>query len=783
MNKNRKTLFILLNLFALFLIFACSSPREQVKIENGVFNIGGKPTQLICGEMHYPRIPHEYWRDRLKRARAMGLNTISAYVFWNFHERQPGVFDFSGQADIAEFVRTAQEEGLYVILRPGPYVCAEWDFGGYPSWLLKEKEMTYRSKDARFLSYCQRYIKELGKQLAPLTINNGGNIILVQVENEYGSYAADKDYLAAIRDMIKEAGFNVPLFTCDGGGQVEAGHISGALPTLNGVFGEDIFQIIDNYQKGGPYFVAEFYPAWFDEWGKRHSSVSCERPAEQLDWMLGRGVSVSMYMFHGGTNFWYTNGANTGGGYRPQPTSYDYDAPLGEWGNCYPKYHAFREVIQKYLPEGTTLPDVPADNPVTTFATIELKESAPLQAAFHHTIPSEEVLSMEDAGVDFGYIHYQTTIQKAGKRKLILQDLRDYAVILIDGKHVASLDRRYNQNSILLDIPKAPATLEILVENTGRVNYGPDILFNRKGITRQVLWGNEKLTGWSVTPLPLYKEEVSDIAFGKIIRGVPAFHKGTFTIRKKGDCFVDMSRWGKGAVWVNGKSLGRFWNIGPQQTLYLPAPWLKEGENEIVVFEMEDTGCRTLQGLSHPILDSLGVDKNEPHGQHRPRMGTPVLEEGDIALKATLKETNEWQQFDLPVVTTLRHFCLETLSSYTEDNQACISEVEIIDDKGHPVDKTRWEVVYVSSEQPDKNVGIAENLFDGDLSSFWHTDADAALPHPHRIIIDMKEIYKISAFRVKVRKGSFLSGKVKDIQLYARPQFFLFHSANEETLN
>ena len=217
MNKSRSNVFIMLNLIVSFFISACSSPREQVKIENGTFNINGKDVQLICGEMHYPRIPHEYWRDRLHRAHAMGLNTVSAYVFWNFHERQPGVFDFSGQADIAEFVRIAQEEGLYVILRPGPYVCAEWDFGGYPSWLLKEKDLTYRSKDPRFMSYCERYIKELGKQLAPLTINNGGNIIMVQVENEYGSYAADKEYLAAIRDMLQEAGFNVPLFTCDGG--------------------------------------------------------------------------------------------------------------------------------------------------------------------------------------------------------------------------------------------------------------------------------------------------------------------------------------------------------------------------------------------------------------------------------------------------------------------------------------------------------------------------------------------------------------------------------------
>ncbi len=773
MNKQR-LYKILLCLLIPFLSGGCFSPKERIRIDEGTFVVNGKDVQLICGEMHYPRIPHEYWRDRLQRARAMGLNTISVYVFWNFHERQPGEFDFSGQADVAEFVRLAQEEGLYVILRPGPYVCAEWDFGGYPSWLLKEKDMVYRSKDARFLQYCERYIKALGEQLAPLTINNGGNILMVQVENEYGSYDADKEYLAALRDMIKEAGFNVPLFTCDGGGQVEAGHIDGALPTLNGVFSEDIFKIVDKYHPGGPYFVAEFYPAWFDVWGQHHSTVDYKRPAEQLDWMLGHGVSVSMYMFHGGTNFWYTNGANTAGGYRPQPTSYDYDAPLGEWGNCYPKYHAFREVIQKYLPEGTVLPDVPADNPTTSFAAIELKESAPLKAAFHQTTESENVLSMEDLGVDFGYIHYQTTINKAGKQKMIIQDLRDYAVILVNGKQVASLDRRYNQNNVLLDIPQAPAVLEILVENTGRVNYGPDIQFNRKGITNQVLWGDEKLTGWSITPLPLYKEKVSELNFGEPVRGVPAFHKGVFNLQKKGDCFVDMSQWGKGAVWVNGKSLGRFWNIGPQQTLYVPAPWLKEGENEIVVFEMEDAGNRSLQGLNQPILDSLGVDKNYQQGQRRIVQGTPILEKGDIALKATVQESNEWQLFEFPVATTLRHFCIETLSSYTDDNQACISEVELLDDKGQAIDKTKWEVVYVSSELSDKNLGVGENLYDGDVSSFWHTDPTVGSDHPYQIIIDMKEIYKVSALRVKVREGSFLSGKVKDIQLYTRPQFFLF---------
>ena len=271
---------------------ACKPSGREFDIRDGKFMLDGQPVQLICGEMHYPRVPKEYWRDRLKRAKAMGLNTISAYVFWNFHERQPGVFDFEGQADIAEFVRTAQEEGLWVLLRPGPYVCAEWDFGGYPYWLQKYPEMVWRSNDSSFLVACERYIRRLGEELAPLTVTNGGNIIMVQVENEYGSYGADKEYLGKLRDMIRDAGFNVPLITCDGAGQMAAGEVEGALPTVNGAVGEDIIKAVDRFQPGGPYFVAEFYPAWFDVWGTHQSYRDYKNPARQLDWMLEHGISV-----------------------------------------------------------------------------------------------------------------------------------------------------------------------------------------------------------------------------------------------------------------------------------------------------------------------------------------------------------------------------------------------------------------------------------------------------------------------------------------------------------
>lgn len=758
-----------------FLLSSCGQAKgDKFTVDNGVFAINGEAIQLICGEMHYPRIPKEYWRDRMQRARAMGLNTISTYVFWNFHELQPGQFDFEGQADLSEFVKIAAEEGLYVILRPGPYVCAEWDFGGYPYWLLNEKDMQYRTRNPKFLAACDRYISRLGEELKDQTIANGGNILMVQVENEYGSFGDDKVYLNSLKEMIEKAGFNVPLMTCDGGGQMEAGYLEGTLPTINGVFGEDLFPIIDKYQEGGPYFVAEFYPAWFDVWGEPHSTVDYKRPTQQLEWMLENNVSISMYMFHGGTNFWYTNGANTANGYAPQPTSYDYDAPLGEWGNAYPKYYAFREAIQKNLAAGETLPDVPADNPVTSFPKITLTESVPLSSLFRNSVESKEILTMEDLKQDFGYIHYETTIETKGKQRLSIHDLRDYAVILINGEQVGRLDRRYNQSSLDVELTTTPAKLEILVENTGRVNYGQDIQHNRKGITEKVVLGDKELKNWIITPLPLYKEDVSKLSFGESIKGVPALHRGTFNIDTIGDTFVDLSDWTKGAVWVNGKSIGKYWNIGPQQTLYLPAPWLKGGENEIVVFEMDDDGNRDIQGLSQPLLDVLGEDKSYEKRESREITKHPIIEKGDKLLTTHLETINEWQEFDFPFTTTMRHCCLEIGSTYENDSHSCILEIDLIDHEDQIIDKTKWSIVYATSEWTENNIGVSENLIDGDISSFWHTSKDDIKDYPHQITIDMGEIYSVKGIRIKTRDGAFLSGQVKDLSIYGRPQFFLF---------
>ena len=744
---------------------------RNFEIKDGKFLLDGKSIQLICGEMHYPRIPQEYWRDRIRRAKAMGINTVSTYVFWNIHERRPGFFDFSGQADLAKFIRTAQEEGMYVVLRPGPYVCAEWDFGGYPYWLQKNKKMVYRANDTAFLAACKNYIDRLGRELSSLTITNGGPILMVQVENEYGSYSNDKVYLGKLRDMIRDAGFNVPLITCDGAGQMPNGKVEGALPTVNGAVGEDIMKTIDRHHPGGPYFVAEFYPAWFDVWGKRHSYRNYEGPAKQLDWMLGHQVSVSMYMFHGGTNFAYTNGANTSYGYEPQPTSYDYDAPLGEYGNITPKYRAFREVIQKHLPVGEKLPEIPEENPVVSFPTIQLTECAPLNGVFGKRYKATRPLTMEDVDQDFGYIHYETTLKEAAKGTLLVKELRDYAVVLVNGKQIGSLDRRLRLNKIAIDAP-AQAKLEILVENVGRVNYGGDILNNLKGITEKVSLNGKELLGWTITPLPLYRADMSKVTFKKgNIQKQPAFFRGTFTLSKTGDCFLDMRGWGKGAVWVNGRSIGKYWYIGPQQTLYVPGPWLKTGQNEVVVFEMEDTEHRTLAGLEKPILDQTEKDRIASQRKERNTSKTPILDNGDKIFTGTLLKQNGWQQFSFAGPATLRHLCIDISSSY-DDKHSCLSEIALIGADGKTISPDNWNVVYVNTEEPIE--GDAEQLFDENENTYWHSVwKGKTSPFPHRIIIDLGEICTIKGFKIRQRNAG-MAGCVKDFTLYGRPQFFLF---------
>ncbi|RYX82290.1 beta-galactosidase [bacterium] len=572
------------------------------------FLLDGKPFQIISGEMHFARVPREYWRHRLQMARAMGLNTVCAYMFWNHHEPEPGHFCFEGDADVAAYVRMAQEEGLGVILRPGPYACAEWDFGGLPSWLLAIPDIQVRCSDKRYLSAVRSYLLRVGKELADLQVEQGGPILMVQVENEYGSFGNDADYLAALRDITREAGFTVPLFTCDGPHALGRGSLPDVLPVIN--FGRDPgfhFEHLREFRHDIPVACGEYYPGWFDHWGGKHQLGETPRVLEEIGDMFRNGASFSIYMFHGGTSFGFGSGANHGDAFMPQTTSYDYDAPLDEAGRITPKYCALRELLGGELEGINGLPAVPAANPIIEIPEIQLTESAALFDNLGVSRRESMPRSMEMLGQSQGCVLYRTQLPAGSKGKLTIQELHDYGQVFLDGQRVAVLDRRLKQNSLQIEPIESdqPVTLDILVEAMGHVNYGQHII-DRKGITEKVILEDVytvSLMGWDIFSLPLDEQHLQSLKFQSVQVNGPAFHRGTFSLSQTGDTFLDMRGWHKGMVWINGHNLGRYWHIGPQQTLYVPGPWLREGQNEIIVLDLEGVRRQSLRSLSEPVLD------------------------------------------------------------------------------------------------------------------------------------------------------------------------------------
>jgi beta-galactosidase len=612
MSKLTAKTLVLLTLFFSLHGNSQQAPNRSVhsfQLADSVFLLDGKPFQIISGEMHYPRVPREAWRQRMKAAKAMGLNTIGTYVFWNLHEPQKGLFDFSGNNDIAAFVKIAQEEGLWVILRPSPYVCAEWEFGGYPYWLQNEEGLTVRSKEKKYLQEYKSYITEVGKQLAPLQVNHGGNILMVQVENEYGAYGSDKEYLGINRQLFIDAGFDGLLYTCDPELSLAKGSLTGLLPAVNGLDKPSrIKPLVRSVNAGkGPFFVAEWYPAWFDWWGTKHHTVPAEKYTPGLDSVLSAGISINMYMFHGGTTRGFMNGANYNdrNPYEPQISSYDYDAPLDEAGNPTPKFTEFRKVISKHLPAGEVLPPVPAAKPSIAVPAIRFVSTTNLFDVLPPAKTNATPLTFEDLQQAYGFVVYRTAVNGGSNGVLRIKDLRDYAIVFINGKRVGILDRRLKQDSLLLDLPAGKPTLDILVENLGRINYGPYLLKNKKGITGEVSLNNINLKEWQMFSLPFDNLQSLSFRNSKPGGNVPVIKKGSFNLETVGDTYLDMSNWGKGVVWVNGHNLGRYWNIGPQQTIYLPAEWLKKGSNEIIVLELLKPEVSQLQGIQKPVLDRI----------------------------------------------------------------------------------------------------------------------------------------------------------------------------------
>jgi len=594
---------------------AQNASHPQPRVQDGQFHLDGKPFQIISGEMHYPRIPRAYWRDRLRMAKAMGLNSITAYVFWNFHEPTQGKYDFSENHDVAEFVREAQQEGLYVILRPGPYVCAEWELGGYPAWMLKDHG-TLRSSDPKHMAEVRKWLQRLGRELAPLQAANGGPIIAVQVENEYGSFDRDHEYMRQMRQALIDAGFDKTLlYTADGYEEFAKGTIAGTPAVVNFSPGDahKAFEELHTFQPQGPSMAGEYWDGWFDHWGQKHASTNAKQQADEIEWMLKSGYSISIYMFHGGTSFGWMNGANTrgtGAAYEPDVTSYDYDAALSESGQTTPKYFLFRDAIARAT--GATplpVPEQPkaAETPVAKFA-----ESVSLWNVLPKPVHSELPLSMEDLKQPYGYVLYRTMIARPAKGTLAFDKLHDFAEIFLDGKLVATVDRRLQQNSIPLDVTKPGTRLDILVENTGRVNFTKAIRGELAGIVGNVQLAGAVLKEWDIYSLPM--DNVEKLPFSAAACEGPCFYRASLPMITAADTFLDTHDLHKGELWVNGLVLGRFWNIGPQRTLYLPAPFAKQGTNSVVVFDLDGGPGRSLGGLAKPILNAPVAEAAEKPG-------------------------------------------------------------------------------------------------------------------------------------------------------------------------
>ena len=746
-----------------------AEPAHTFAIGTNDFLLDGQRLQIRCGEIHAARVPKEYWRQRLKLAKAMGLNTVCAYLFWNLHEPRPGEFVWSGQADDAEFCRIAQEEGLWVILRPGPYSCAEWEMGGTPWWLLNEDGIKFRSRDPRYLGAVQTYLKEVGRVLAPLQITHGGPILMVQAENEYGFYGKDAQYMGAIRQGLLDAGFDVPLFACNPPSVMKNGFRSDLFQAAN--FGSDP---AGNFQKEraimptGPLICSEFYPGWFDTWGQPHHYGKTDKYLKDLEYMLQHDASFSIYMAHGGTTFGLWSGCDTP--FKPDTSSYDYDAPISEAGWTTPKFFQTRALFAKYLLPGETLPEPPPANPVVTFTPVELDETAPVLANLPAGLPDMKPGNMEHYDQGYGCILYRTTIPAGGPAVLEARAIHDFGYVSLDGKQIGIVDRRQATAKLLLPARAESARLDILVEPMGRVNFGAGMA-DHKGLIAPVTLGGAELTGWQIFRLPLDDAFLAGLQYQKGPAEGAAFWRGKFRLEQAGDTFLDLSHWGKGDVWVNGHCLGRYWNIGPTQTAYAPGCWLHAGDNEIVILDTVGPDVPVVAGLAKPVLDELHPEKDF-NRSHRP----PVklnLAAVKPANSGTFAPGAEPQDIKFAAPASGRFFCLESLNAHDGKPFAAVGELDVLDATGKPISHDGWTIAYVDSEETAQEDGSAENAIDGQTVSFWHTQWSGGTPeHPHRLIVNLGKTQSIAGFRYVPRQSEG-GGRIKDYRVYVGDELVL----------
>ena len=564
------------------------------------FLLDGKPFQILSGEMHPARIPPEYWRHRIRMAKAMGLNTIAVYLFWNFYESSEGHFNIaSPDHNIGAFMKTAQDEGMWVLLRPGPYVCAEWDFGGLPAYLLKTPDIKVRCLDPRYMAAAERYIRVIGGALKQYQVTEGGPILMVQIENEYGSYGNDRKYLERLRQIWQEVGFRVPFYTADGATpyMLEAGTLPGAAVGLDPGTSDAQFALAQRFNPGVPVFCSELYPGWLTHWGEKWQRPAIDGVLREIQGLLDKKRSFNLYVVHGGTNFGFWAGANSGGkGYQPDVTSYDYDAPINEQGRTTAKFTALRDLLLKYR-GADAVPAVPPEVPAAAIPPIDMQPYASIWRNLPQPVESVQPQPMEMYGQSFGFMVYETTLVGQHAGTLAVTDIHDYATVFVDGKYIGKLDRSGGVNTLAIPRSDPPAqSLTILVEAMGRINFA-QAMIDRKGITDRVTLNGMTLMNWRVYSLPMEPSYIRNLHEG-LVEGRPGiFFRGTFELSNTADTFIDLSGYQKGVVWVNGHNLGRYWDIGPQKRLYCPALWLNHGANEIVVFDLHQLQAAPVEGF------------------------------------------------------------------------------------------------------------------------------------------------------------------------------------------
>lgn len=591
---------VILIYLSLFIVSELFSQKHHFSFNKTEFELDGKPFQIISGEIHPGRVPQMYWRHRIQMAKAMGCNTIAVYVFWNYLEETPGVFDFKTEnRNFAQFIKFCQEEGMWVLLRPGPYVCGEWDLGGLPSWLLKIPDIKLRCMDERYLTAVKRYVAALSKQVKPLLCTNGGPILMVQVENEYGSYGNDRLYVKTLHDLWMKNGIDVPFYTADGATphMLEAGSLPGCAIGLDSGTNDADFNEAKKCNPNVPVFSSETYPGWLTHWKEQFTKPDTANLLKEVRYLLENKKSVNFYVVHGGTNFGFWAGANAFNPtqYQPDITSYDYDAPISEQGQSTPKYFALRKLISQYV--SYKIPDIPKSPETIEIPEFQLQPLTSIWNNLPKPILSAQPKPMEMFDQSSGFVLYRTKLIGHKSGNLTITEPHDFALVLLNGQLVDTIYRDGGHWTVKL--PKTDVkepVLDILVEGMGRINFA-QYMIDRKGITDRVTLNGMTLMNWEIFSLPMTEKYISGLQTNVENQHDGVFFTGKFDIEKPADTYLDMSNYDKGLVWVNGHNLGRYWKVGPQKRLFCPASFILKGENKVIVLDILTSLPKTISGM------------------------------------------------------------------------------------------------------------------------------------------------------------------------------------------